>query len=80
MLHVRCIEAPNGGKGERMQGSAASGNNLAELLPHSGIPEIGKVGGHPVGLIVAGLGCEEGGDLVRHIDELFRRHGNDLNP
>lgn len=47
---------------------------VAQLLTHPWIPEIREVVGDVLDLVAPRLGLEESGNLVRHVDHLFRRH------
>lgn len=55
---------------ERLQGRVALGEGVDELVPHRSVPELVDVLGDGGDALLFGIGLEEGGDLVRHAQEL----------
>jgi|SRR5690625_942591 len=65
------------GESERVEPFSSCLRDLCEAGAHAWGPEIPEMSGDTLDLILSRLRAEEGGDLVGHANEFFRRHDSD---
>src|SRR5580698_5638968 len=67
-------EALDGFLGERVEAVAAFGDVVDDLFAHAGFPERFEVIGNAGDGFIVRVAGEKQGDLVRHVDHVFRFH------